>query len=88
MLVIAGPHDGAAGPFKLYKWSGVFTDAPAFVADLTAPAQSAPEAVVAYPNTKDVQIVFDGGDAIINGAVCKNAPVADRVFRDAILTVD
>lgn len=88
VLVIAGPHDGAAGPFKLYKWSGVFTDVPAFVADLTPPPQTTPEAVVAYPNTKDVQIVFDGGDADINGAVCKDAPVTDRVFHDAILTVD
>jgi len=43
---------------------------------------------VAYPNTKDVQIVFDGGDAMINGTSCKDAPAADRVFHDAILTVD
>ena len=43
---------------------------------------------MAYPNTKDVQIVFDGGDAMINGTSCKDAPAADRVFHDAILTVD
>jgi hypothetical protein len=85
VLIIAGPHTGGVGPFKLYKWSGA---ALVLVADIVAPAQSAPEAVVAYPNTKDVQIVFDGGDATINGAECKDAPVADRVFRDAIITVD
>ena len=88
VLVIAGPHDASAGPFKLYKWSGVLTDAATFVASIIAPAGMAPEAVVAYPNTKDVQIVFDGGDADINGAACKDAPAADRVFRDSILTVD
>jgi hypothetical protein len=43
---------------------------------------------VTYPNTKDVQIVFDGGDAVINGEACKDAPVADRVFHDSIITVD
>lgn len=88
VLVIAGPHDGANGPFKLYTWSGALTAAPTFVADLTAPADTAPEAVVAYPNTKDVQIIFDGGDAPISGGACKDAPVAARVFHDAILTVD
>jgi len=87
VLIVAGPHANG-GPFKLYKWSGVLTAAPVFVADITAPAQAAPEAVVPYPNTKDVQIVFDGGDATITGVQCKDAAVADRVFRDAILTVD
>ena len=88
VLLIAGPHDAATGPFKLYKWSGGLTDAATFVAMINPPAGSAPEAVVAYPNTKDVQIVFDGGDADINGTICKNATVANRVFRDTILTVN
>ena len=88
VLILAGPHDGAAGPFKLYRWSGVFTAAPVVVADIPAPAAYSPEAVVPYPNTKDVQIVLDGGDALIGGAECKDAPIADRVFRDVILTVD
>jgi hypothetical protein len=43
---------------------------------------------VPYLNTKDVQIVLDGGDALIAGTECKDAVAADRVFRDAILTVD
>lgn len=88
VLIIAGPHDAANGPFKLYSWSGVLTDAATFVVNITPPAQASPEAVVAYPNTKDVQIVFDGGDATINNAACKDAPVADQVFRDAIVTVN
>ena len=44
--------------------------------------------MVAYPKTKDVQIVFDGGDATIGAGICKDAPVGSRVFRDAIVTVN
>lgn len=87
VLIVAGPHT-TGGPFKLYKWSGALTAQPAFVADIAAPVSSAPEAIVPYPNTKDVQIVFDSGDADINGVQCKDAPTADQVFGDAILTVD
>jgi Protein of unknown function (DUF3616) len=87
VLIIAGSH--APGTvFKLYKWSGVLTAQPTFVADIVAPADYSAEAVLPYPNTKDVQILFDGGDAMIGGVGCKGAPVASRVFRDAILTVD
>jgi hypothetical protein len=88
VLVLAGPHDGAAGPFRLYKWSGAAGDAPALAATITAPALSAPEAVVPYPGTKDVQIVFDQGDALVNGTSCKTAPAAARRFVDAIVRVD
>ena len=73
-------------PVDLADWS--LTDAPTLVTALSAPPQTSPEAVVAYPNTKDVQIVFDGGDVEINGAACKEAPAEDRVFHDAIVTVD
>ena len=88
VLIIAGPHNGGNGPFKLFSWTGVLTAAPTFVATLTPPAQSAPEAVVTYPNTRDVQIVFDGGDATIGGIGCRDAPVASRVFSDVIVTVN
>lgn len=87
VLILAGPH-ATTGPFKLYQWSGALTAAPTFVADITAPALSSPEAVVPYPGTKDVQIVFDGGDALVGGVACKDAAVADRTFHDAILTVE
>jgi hypothetical protein len=88
VLIIAGPHDGANGPFKLYTWSGVLTATPTFVTNLTPPPETAPEAVVAYPDTKDIQIVFDGGDATIGGEGCKDAPIGSRVFHDAIVTVN
>ena len=63
ILLIAGPLTDAAGPFKLFKWSGAANDAPIAVGDITgAPTTSAPEAIVTYPNTRDVQIIFDQGD--------------------------
>lgn len=88
VLILAGPHDGAAGPFRIYKWSGELAEPPVAVADITAPAQSAPEAIVAYPGTKDVQVVFDQGDFVIGGNICKEAPAGDRRFVDAIYRVN
>ena len=87
ILIIAGPHNGG-GPFKLYRWSGALDAAPEEVTTITAPADSAPEAVVAYPGTKDVQIVFDQGDALIGGVICKEVAADSRVFTDAIVHVD
>ena len=86
ILLIAGSHDGS-GPYKLYRWAGIGTQ-PEAVADLTPPADSAPEAVVAYPDTKDVQIVFDQGDALIGGTICKDVAAESRVFTDVIVHVD
>lgn len=89
ILVLAGPHDGGApGPFRLYKWSGVLGEAPALAMAITAPANSAPEAVVPYPGTKDVQILFDQGDALIGGTICKDTAAAQRRFTDTIVHVD
>lgn len=88
VLVLAGPHDGAAGPFRIYKWSGAAGAVPTLAATITAPALSAPEAIVPYPGTKDVQVVFDQGDALVNGVSCKTAPAAARRFVDAIVRVD
>ncbi len=88
VLVLAGPHDGGAGPFRIYKWSGAPGDAPVLAATITAPAVSAPEAIVPYPGTRDVQVVFDQGDALIGGTICKDAPAASRRFTDAIMRVD
>jgi hypothetical protein len=87
VLVIAGPHN-TGGPFLLYRWSGVLGEAPALVKTITAPAQSAPEAIVPYPGTKDVQILFDQGDVLVGGMACKDAPVGSRRFIDAIVHVD
>jgi hypothetical protein len=88
VLLIAGPHDDSSGPFRLFKWSGAPADAPAAVQDLTGvPSTSAPEAIVTYPNTRDVQILFDQGDHDVNGKLCKDTAVADQSFGDTIVHV-
>lgn len=86
VLIVAGPHDGS-GPFRLYRWSGALGDAPSMVAALVAPTDAAPEAVVAYPGTTDVQIIYDQGDVLVNGTICKDVPVADRYFGDVVVAV-
>jgi hypothetical protein len=87
VLLISGPHDGGSGPFALWKWSGAAVDAPTKVQALTAPAGAAPEAVVPYPGTKDVQVLFDMGTFQIEGNDCKNASTSKQYFSDVIVHV-
>ncbi len=87
VLVVAGPHAGG-GPFRLYRWSGDLAALPVLVADLSAPASSAPEAIVVYPGTRDVQITFDQGDADAGGTPCKLATRLARSFTDVIVHVE
>jgi len=88
VLVIAGPHDDTAGPFQLYRWSGAATDTPTLAANLVVPAGAHPEAVVAYPTTSDVQILFDSDDVVLYGTPCDQAEVGARVFADAIIQLE
>jgi hypothetical protein len=90
VLIVAGPHDaGGPGPFKLFKWSGVLTEAAVKVADLTVPTDASPEAIIVYPDTKDVQLLYDQGDALIGGTACKDLNDSTmRVFTDQIIRVD
>ena len=88
VLLIAGPQTDAAGPFRLFKWSGAAADPPVAVQDITGvPSASAPEAIVVYPNTRDVQILFDQGDHDVGGDACKDADESDRWFGDTIVHV-
>jgi hypothetical protein len=88
LLLLAGPQDESAGPFQLLTWSGVPGDAPALVEEITtAPTDSAPEAIVTYSNTRDVQILFDQGDHLIGGDACKDADTSDQFFSDVIVQV-
>ncbi|MDC0717460.1 DUF3616 domain-containing protein [Nannocystis bainbridge] len=88
MLILAGPKDGTAGPYRLYKWSGVATQAPVLVHDITSfPTNSGPESVVVYPGSHDVQIVFDQGEHPIDGKICKDNPLSSQFFSDAIVHV-
>ena len=88
VLVIAGPQTDVAGPFRLYKWSGVAGDAPIAVADITGvPTASAPESIVAYPGSRDVQFLFDQGDHVLGSSICKDASESEQVFGDTIIHV-
>ncbi|HEY6478142.1 MAG TPA: hypothetical protein VI456_16305 [Polyangia bacterium] len=86
VLLIAGPQDESAGPFRLYEWSGEPGDATALVQAISnAPSDSAPEAIIPYPGTRDVQILFDQGEHLIDGDACKDADTGDQVFTDTIV---
>jgi hypothetical protein len=89
VLLIAGPLDDSAGPFRLFRWSGAPAAAPVAVVDIAGvPSLSAPEAIVTYPNTRDVQILFDQGDHDVGGgAACKDADPSQRQFGDVIIHV-
>ncbi|WNG50992.1 DUF3616 domain-containing protein [Archangium minus] len=88
MLILSGPHDESSGPFALWKWSGNASSAPVKVRDLSAPSNSAPEAVIPYPGSKDVQVVFDMGSNLINGTSCKDVSSSSQYFSDVIVRVD
>ena len=88
VLLIAGPQTDVAGPFRLYKWSGAAGDAPIAVADITGvPAASAPESIVAYPGSRDVQILFDQGEHAVGSGICKDASESEQGFGDTIIHV-
>jgi hypothetical protein len=77
LLILAG--------LRIYKWDGV--GQPVMAATLTAAADTAPEALIAYPNTLDVQVLFDQGDLMIGGDTCKKAAAGQRYFFDRIVHV-
>jgi hypothetical protein len=87
VLLIAGPHDSNGG-FRLYKWSGAAQDPAVLVTELMTTETSHPEAVIAYPGTRDVQIVYDSGDSMIGSSTCKKAAVEARYFTDTIVHIE
>ena len=40
-----------------------------------------------YPNTRDVQLLFDQGDHDVGGRLCKDAEESARLFGDTIVNV-
>src|SRR6185503_9166766 len=87
VLVLAGSK-ADAGAFRLFKWSGPPSTTPTAVGDVTgAPSDASPEAIVVYPNTRDIQVLFDQGDHLVSGTACKDASAASRFFSDTILRV-
>lgn len=87
VIVLAGPR-APGGPFRLFEWSGLPTDAAVPVVDFTGlPSDSSPEAIIAYPDSPDVQILFDQGEHRIDDEPCKDASEQDRSFGDRIVHV-
>ncbi len=86
VLILAGPHDGTDGPYRLYRWSGAAGAVPMLATQIIAPvAGGHPEAILAYPTTKDVQILFDSDDVATGATSCDNAAETVREFRDLIV---
>jgi hypothetical protein len=88
VLVIGGPRGTSTGPFRLFKWSGLPGDAATVVQDISGiPSDSGPEGLVIYPSTRDVQVLFDQGDHLISGTICKDKSSSSQFFSDAIVHV-
>jgi hypothetical protein len=52
------------------------------------PTEAAPEAIVTYANARDVEILFDQGDTMVDDDhTCKDADSGDRYFTDAVIHV-
>ncbi len=83
-VIIAGPHDVATGTapkdFRLYRWSGIATQAPQITSAVLAGLTStgSPEAIVDLPSAitpvAQIPLVADSGDAIWYGGstICKD----------------
>ena len=83
VLLIAGPRDrrgGAVPPVQVVGRGGAISRSPSRTSRASRPL-SAPEAIVVYPNTRDVQILFDQGDHDVSGDACKDADASDAVVR-------
>jgi len=78
-LIIAGPHTDE-GNFKLYQWLGIASDAPKLVDGVNF-RDLHPEALIAYPGEKTVQILSDDGTKPVEGKECKEAAPEKRSFR-------
>ena len=87
VLITSGPHDETNGPYALWTWTGAAGTAPVKVMDLKTPDNAAPEAILPYPGTNDVQILFDMSTAVIGGGECADAPMDQKVFTDLVVHV-
>lgn len=87
LVILAGP-EADVGPVRLYTWSGDPLAAPVVVQDVVAPALAAAEAIVTYPGTKDVQILFDQGGQLVGGKACKKLATSAQAFTDTIVHLD
>lgn len=86
VLILAGGKDGG-GAFKLYRWGGPGQAATLVTTITDIPSDAGPEAIVVYPNSHDVQILFDQGDHEIGGTICKDKSTASKYFSDLVVHV-
>lgn len=78
-LIVAGPV-ADRGDFALYRWSGQAPDAPRLLPE--APLGTLrPEAIVVWPNGRQVQVLSDDGGVATGGVACKDRPRAAQAFR-------
>lgn len=89
VLLIAGPHDDTNGPYPLYRWSGQAGDVPYLITTLTVSPGAHPEAIITYPTTTDLQILFDADNIAIDGVPCGDlVDPTVRQFSDTIVQLD
>jgi len=86
MLILGGPS-ADAGVVRLFRWSGDPAVPPTLVQDTVGPPGTA-EAVVPYPGSKDVQILFDAGGVLTGGTECKKLSTSAQSFTDQIVHVE
>lgn len=83
-LIVAGPI-GGTGDFHLYEWSGNTNEDPVLNDDVEF-GDLSPEAIVVYPNRRQVLVLSDDGTKNVGGQECKDAKPEDRSFRSLWIT--
>jgi len=87
LLILGGP-EADVGPVRLFTWSGDPATPPVAVQDIVAPPGTAAEAIVPYPGTRDVQVLFDEGALLVGGNECKKLARSAQSFTDQIIHLD
>jgi hypothetical protein len=81
MLIIGGPID-QDGARQLFTWNGDPASTPVAVQPLVSPDLTAAEAVVPYPGSRTVQVLFDVGAGLRDGTACKDLAASAQSFYD------
>ncbi|WP_257165094.1 DUF3616 domain-containing protein [Bradyrhizobium sp. SRS-191] len=81
-LIVAGPFD-QEGAFELYAWPGPATNKVTPV-PTNALAGLFPEALIALPDSQEIQILSDDGKAPIGAKTCEKQPRDQQAFRSVV----
>ena len=85
-LIVAG-LPGVGGPFELYRWSGMPTEAPVAMPGVDMDGLQ-PEAMIAWPGSPvRLQIFSDDGTRMIDGKMCKEQTPEKQRFRTIEVTL-